>query len=62
MTYCGMFEYENRDGTTIFIHEWVRASFMIPPKRIMHIPMGISFETYCFGMYRICLPLPKEAK
>lgn len=52
MTYCGMFEYENRDGTTIWIHEWVQ---------VTEIKLfGLKFETYCFGMYRKCLPLLKE--
>lgn len=53
MTYCGMFEYKNKDGTTIFIHEWVRATPIEP--------MGTRFETYTFGTYRKCLPLPEKS-
>lgn len=53
MIYCGMWEwYDIRDGTIIFIHEWVRATFREPWMFI--------FETYTFGTYRKCLPLPEK--
>jgi hypothetical protein len=52
MTYCGMWEHMNRDGTTIWVHEWVRVTEIEP--------FGLRFETYTFGTYRKCLPLPKE--
>lgn len=52
--YCGMWEHKKEDGTTIFVNEWVRITPMEP--------FGLRFETYTFGLYRKCLPLPKETK
>lgn len=52
MEYCGMWEWRDwEDNTTIFVHEWVRVTF--------REPWVFVFETYTFGLYRMCLPLPK---
>jgi len=54
MEYCGMWEWRDWEGdiSTEFIHMWMRITEMEP--------FGLKLEWYTFGIYRKCLPLPKE--